>query len=71
MKSHCHDARAGSQNLGNSLGDRSCVRQSRTFREYESGNTMKGLLGTPNLRWDVRHKQGAYKGRVHDSAAAA
>jgi hypothetical protein len=30
---HWHDPRAGSQNLGNHLGSRSCVRQSRLYRE--------------------------------------
>ena len=30
---------------------------------------MKGLLGTPNLAWDVTKKQGAYSGPVHDAAA--
>ena len=36
--SHHHDGRFGSQNLGNAIGTKSCVRQSRHFREYESGN---------------------------------
>jgi len=65
---HHHDARFGGQNLGNSIGNRSCVRQSKTFRQYESGNTMKGLLGTSHLGWDVNKKQGAYSGAVYDAA---
>ena len=67
--SHHHDGRFGSQNLGNAIGTKSCVRQSRHFREYESGNSMKGLLGTPNLAWDVHKKQGAYSGPVFDASA--
>ena len=30
---------------------------------------MKGLLGTPNLAWDVTKKQGAYSGPVFDASA--
>ena len=53
---------AGTQNQGNTLGARSCVRQSKLYREYESGNNVKDILGTPNLRWDTNKKEGAYKG---------
>ena len=67
---HRHDAGAASQNVGNSIGTRSSVRQSRLFREYESGNTMKNLLGTPDLAWDTNQKQGAYSGPVFDGARA-
>ena len=42
--SHYHQ-QGGTQNQGNVLGSRSCVRQSKLFRQYESGNSMKGLLG--------------------------
>ncbi|CAL1151255.1 unnamed protein product [Cladocopium goreaui] len=62
MSGHRHDAMQANQNLGNSLGARSAVRQTKFFRMYESGNTMKALLGTPNLAWDTNKKQGAYHG---------
>ena len=44
-----HNTAIANQNLGNTLGSHSCVKQSKFFRMYESGNNMKGLLGTPNL----------------------
>lgn len=47
--------------------DRSCVRQSSLFRQYESGNSVKGLLGTPNLCWNTQMKEGVFAGqRAHD-----
>ena len=58
MAGHRHDAMQTNQNLGNTLGSRSAVRQTHFFRKYESGNTMKALLGTPNLSWDVTRKLG-------------
>eukprot|EP00747_Dinoflagellata_sp_TGD_P169052 gnl/TRDRNA2_/TRDRNA2_196940_c0_seq1.p1 gnl/TRDRNA2_/TRDRNA2_196940_c0~~gnl/TRDRNA2_/TRDRNA2_196940_c0_seq1.p1 ORF type:complete len:189 (+),score=17.71 gnl/TRDRNA2_/TRDRNA2_196940_c0_seq1:103-669(+) len=65
---HHHDPRCGNQNQGNSLGSHSCVRQSKYFRQYESGNTMKGILGCSNLQWDVNRKEGAYAGQaVYDA----
>ena len=42
------------QNLNNKLTKRPSVRQSRLFRERESGNTMKNLLAIP-------FKLGCYK----------
>ena len=54
-KGHYHDMSVGSQNQGNKLGDRSCIRQSRLYREYESGNN---LLGTSNLKWNPNKKEG-------------
>ncbi|CAK9099011.1 unnamed protein product [Durusdinium trenchii] len=71
MAGHRHDAMQTNQNLGNTLGSRSAVRQTHFFRKYESGNTMKALLGTPNLSWDVTRKQGAYEGRIEDPYAAS
>lgn len=57
----------GTQNQGNVLGDRPCVRQSRLYREHNGGNAMKDLLGQADLKWDVDRQQGAYKGmRVFD-----
>ena len=43
--------------------DRSCVRQSSLFRQYESGNSVKGLLGTPNLCWNTQMKEGVFAGQ--------
>jgi hypothetical protein len=68
---HRHDPLAGSQNLGNSLGSRPCVRQSRLYRKHESGNAMKGVLGSgDDLAWDEQVCQGAYQGsQVYDAFA--
>lgn len=64
---HYHDPSAGTQNQGNMLGGRACVRQSKLFRQYESGNSVKDLLGTGHLQWDTTQKQGAYSGQpVYD-----
>ena len=48
----------------NVLGERSCVRQSRYFREYESGNNVKALLGTENLCWSTAKKEGVFDGHA-------
>ena len=70
MAGHRHDAMQANQNLGNSLGTRSAVRQTKLFRMHESGNTMKALLGSPNLAWDTTKKQGAYQGhKIEDPYA--
>jgi hypothetical protein len=67
MRGHAHDSTAGTQNQGNTLGDRSCVRQSKLYRIRESGNDMKSLLGASNLAWKTDVKEGAYMGqRVYD-----
>ena len=63
MGAHQHDPSASSQNLGNFIGTRSCIRQSKLFRQYESGNSMKALLGQPNLAWQTDEKEGAYRGQ--------
>ena len=63
MAGHWHDPTAATQNQGNQLGSRPCVRQSQLFRQNESGNTMKSLLGSSHLAWDTKHTQGAYAGR--------
>eukprot|EP00930_Biecheleria_cincta_P095495 TRINITY_DN87456_c0_g1_i1.p1 TRINITY_DN87456_c0_g1~~TRINITY_DN87456_c0_g1_i1.p1 ORF type:complete len:478 (+),score=68.04 TRINITY_DN87456_c0_g1_i1:56-1435(+) len=49
--SHFHDSSAVSQNLGNSLGSRPCVRQTPLYRRHESGNAMKDILGMNHLVW--------------------
>jgi hypothetical protein len=70
MPSAYHDATSGSIERGNALGDRSSVRQSRLFRQYESGNNVKSLLGTDNLQWAVDQKEGAFAGHsVYDVAS--
>jgi hypothetical protein len=61
-----HSASGASQNVGNMIGTKSTVRQSKFFRMYESGNNVKSILGNDNLSWDVNKKQGAYKGSVYD-----
>ena len=66
-----HDVMAGSGSIerGNQLGDRSSVRQSRYFRQYESGNAVKSILGTDNLRWDENKKEGVFAGHaVYDGS---
>ena len=60
---HYHDPGSSTQNQGNTLGNRACVRQSSLFRQYESGNSVKGLLGTGRLQWDTNQKEGAYSGQ--------
>ncbi len=67
MSGHRHDSGVASQNLGNTLGSRSCVRQSKLYRQYESGNDVKAILGTSHLCWRTDQKEGAYKGqKVYD-----
>lgn len=63
MSGHKHNPSAGTQNQGNTLGDRSCVRQSKLYRMYESGNGVKAILGSSNLCWDPNQQQGAYSGQ--------
>lgn len=63
MPGHSHNSSAETQNQGNTLGDRSCVRQSKLYRMYESGNNVKDIMGTSNLVWDVNEKSGAYSGQ--------
>ena len=57
---------SGSQNIGNIIGTKSTIQQSKFFRMYESGNAMKSILGNVTLSWDVNKKQGAYSGKVFD-----
>eukprot|EP00428_Durinskia_dybowskii_P065743 CAMPEP_0170374936 /NCGR_PEP_ID=MMETSP0117_2-20130122/10883_1 /TAXON_ID=400756 /ORGANISM="Durinskia baltica, Strain CSIRO CS-38" /LENGTH=340 /DNA_ID=CAMNT_0010629957 /DNA_START=59 /DNA_END=1081 /DNA_ORIENTATION=+ len=63
MSGHHHNSNAGTQNQGNSIGDRACVRQSKLYRTHESGNDVKCILGTSNLCWDTDRQEGAYKGQ--------
>lgn len=64
--SHFHDPSAASQNVGNHVGNRPCVRQSQLFRRNESGNAMKELMGQTCLQWDTKRLQGAYTGAAYD-----
>ncbi|KAL7704479.1 hypothetical protein N2W54_005498 [Lotmaria passim] len=55
------------QNQGNVLGDRPCVRQSRLYREGCSGNAMKELMGQSELAWKTDQTEGCYGGgHVYD-----
>eukprot|EP00971_Amphidinium_carterae_P341352 6480113-Amphidinium_carterae.1 len=49
--SHKHDPNAPSQNVGNVLGIRPCVRQTELYRQHESGNAMKEIFGQSHLEW--------------------
>ena len=51
------------QNQGNVVGERPCVRQTRTGRIHEGGNRMKELLGQDSLKWNVDEVEGAYCGQ--------
>ncbi|KAG8344961.1 hypothetical protein ERJ75_001324400 [Trypanosoma vivax] len=63
MRGHQHFGDSSlTQNQGNVLGDRPCVRQSRLYREHNGGNTMKELMGQSDLKWDTTCTQGAYAG---------
>lgn len=67
-----HDPTSTSQNTGNHLGSRSCVRQSKLFRMYESGNAAKEILGQESLQWSVDRKEGVFAGhQVFDSVGGA
>lgn len=71
MPGHKHNSSAATQNQGNTLGDRSCVRQSKLYRMYESGNSVKSILGTSNLCWNTEQKEGAYQGQqIYDHIKA-
>ena len=68
MSSHHHCATASSQNQGNTLGSRSCIRQSRLFRQYESGNDIKNIMGMSNLTWKTHESEGVYRNKpVYDA----
>lgn len=52
---------------GNVLGTRPVVRQSRLYREKESGNAMKAAMGHDTLKWDTEALQGVFAGQgVYD-----
>nr|CCC92171.1 conserved hypothetical protein [Trypanosoma congolense IL3000] len=63
MRGHMHLLDPSlTQNQGNVLGERPCVRQSRLYREHNGGNTMKELMGQSDLKWDTTQVQGAFTG---------
>ena len=64
MPGHTHDTTHTSANTGNVLGDRSSVRQSKLYRQYESGNDVKDILGTGHLQWKTDKKEGVYDGHT-------
>merc|ERR1711871_631593 len=75
MASAQHDGfrATGSIERGNSLGSSKTVtRQSRLYRQNESGNQLKALWGQEHLCWDVNKKQGVFEGHgVHDERTNA
>lgn len=70
MPGHRHDAAVaqGSIERGIVLGDWSSVRHSRHFRQYESGNAIKAILGTPHLQWSTDKTDGAFAGHAVSGA---
>ena len=56
-------ARGGSIERNNKLNDKPFTRQSQLYREKESGNGMKGVLGHDHLAWDPNRQQGAFEGQ--------
>lgn len=54
---------------GNKLGSRPVVRQSKLYREHESGNTMKSLFGQDHLSWKTQEQEGVFNGQgVYDAS---
>jgi hypothetical protein len=54
-----HNPSEPNQNLGNRMGERSSVKQSQIGRVYDSGNEMKGILGS-GTAWNLEQKD-AYR----------
>lgn len=53
---------------GNRLGERPVVRQSKIYRQNESGNAMKAALGHDELKWEIDGLQGVFAGQgVYDA----
>ena len=62
----------GSIESGNKLSNRPVVRQSKLYREKESGNAMKGIFGQDNLQWDTEKQEGVFGGQsVYDASTHA
>jgi len=60
----------GSIDDNNKLVSRPVVRQSKLYREKESGNAMKGIFGQENLQWNTEQQQGVFAGQgVFDAAS--
>ena len=69
LTSASHTLGASIEN-GNRLGQRPVVRQSRTYRQNESGNAMKAALGHDELAWETDALQGVFAGQgVYDAYA--
>ena len=64
------DTSSSSQNVGNTIGTRPTIRQSKLFRMYESGNATKALLGQGGLQWNTDRVEGSYKGKTYDAIAS-
>ena len=48
------------------------MRQSKFYREKESGNAMKSLFGQDHLSWKTDQQEGIFAGQaVHDAAASS
>jgi hypothetical protein len=59
----------GGIETGNKLSQRPVVRQSKLYREKESGNAMKGIMGQDNLAWNTQEQEGVFSGQgVYDAA---
>ena len=53
---------------GNSLSNKPVVRQSKLYREKESGNAMKALFGQDHLSWKTDEQEGVFAGQgVYDA----
>jgi hypothetical protein len=62
LSSATHAPGASTEN-GNTLGTRPVVRQSKLYREKESGNAMKAAMGHDSLQWDTEKLQGIFEGQ--------
>ena len=62
LVSASHAPGASTEN-GNTLGTRPVVRQSKLYREKESGNAMKAAMGHDSLQWDTEALQGVFAGQ--------
>jgi len=72
MSSGYRSPRLGNGGIGinNKVAERPVVRQSKLYREKESGNAMKGIFGQENLQWNTEQQQGVFSGQgVFDAAS--
>ena len=67
LSSASHRPNASIEN-GNTLGQRPVVRQSKLYRQNESGNAMKAALGYDDTIWDTEALEGVFSGQgVYDA----